>query len=321
MPISNRSGVRRRPRRTLLFIDTNILLDFYRGYSEATLSLLQRLTPVKEHIISTYQVEMEFLKNRQRVIVEALSKLKPSPVPQLPAFLTDSKTTKSFRNSIKATDRSARSLHKRSASFLRAPHRLDIVYRTAMNIFHSESPLVLTRSNPARQRIKRLAWRRFILGYPPRKVTDTSIGDALNWEWILACASAHSGRVVIVSRDGDFGIQDGDRYYLNDQLFREFRDRVGPRKSIGYTMKLSHALKELDVQVPKNEVEAEDKALVEETESKGERRQNTWAAPQLVQVQARIEELVRRLHAVANSTVTVRESKPNSEASSGRADS
>ena len=35
---------------------------------------------------------------------------------------------------------------------------------------------------PEACRAIRLAWRRFLLGYPPRKANDTSIGDAVNWE-------------------------------------------------------------------------------------------------------------------------------------------
>jgi predicted nucleic acid-binding protein len=42
------------------FIDTNIFLDFYRTGNEASLSLLEKLKTVKDRILSTYQVEMEF---------------------------------------------------------------------------------------------------------------------------------------------------------------------------------------------------------------------------------------------------------------------
>jgi predicted nucleic acid-binding protein len=52
---------KRAPRQVYAFIDTNIFLDFYRDSNEATLSLLERLKPVRDRVISTYQVEMEFL--------------------------------------------------------------------------------------------------------------------------------------------------------------------------------------------------------------------------------------------------------------------
>ena len=111
-----------------------------------------------------------------------------------------------------------------------------------------------------RTKIKRRAWRRFILGYPPRKQGDTSIGDALNWEWIVECATQLQGRFYIVSRDADYGCEHGQSYYLNDQLKGEFRDRAGG-KSIVYTRRLTDALKALEVHVTRQEVEAETEVM------------------------------------------------------------
>ena len=46
---------------TLLFIDTNIFLDFYRQVGrESNLSILKHLRPHHDRIITTRQVEMEF---------------------------------------------------------------------------------------------------------------------------------------------------------------------------------------------------------------------------------------------------------------------
>ena len=55
----------------LVFVDTNILLDFYRFRRESGLVLLQRFDKIHDRLITTYQVEMEFKKNRQRVILDA----------------------------------------------------------------------------------------------------------------------------------------------------------------------------------------------------------------------------------------------------------
>ena len=61
------------------------------------------------------------------------------------------------------------------------------------------------------KKVFRLAWRRFLLGYPPRKADDTSIGDAVNWEWVVDCAKRANADVVIVSRDSDYGVRlEGD---------------------------------------------------------------------------------------------------------------
>ncbi len=113
---------------------------------------------------------------------------------------------------------------------------------------------------PVRRHIKRLALRRFLLGYPPRKKNDTSIGDALNWEWIIHCASEFKGIFYIVSRDSDFGAEFGRQLYLNDHLKFEFRERVG-NKSIRLTNKLSDVLKALEVKVTKEELAAEEEMI------------------------------------------------------------
>lgn len=61
----------------LVFIDTNILLDFYRvrGW-EGGLTVLNHITESVDRIITGNQIEMEFKRNRQKVILEALGKTK-----------------------------------------------------------------------------------------------------------------------------------------------------------------------------------------------------------------------------------------------------
>ena len=244
------------------FVDTNIYLDFYRAGNEANLKLLERLKPVKDRIICTYQVEMEFLKNRQSEILKSIRALKNHQGPILPAILADSAVSKTLKEKTKEANQKTERLKARLKGLMENPNQNDQVFQVLEEIFHSESDHVLTRDMPIRHVIKRRAWRRFILGYPPRKSNDTSIGDALNWEWMIHCANRLPGKFIIVSRDSDFGSMFSDEYYLNDQLYREFRDRVG-KKSIEYTHKLSAALKRLNVTVPKEELEAEEESLKE----------------------------------------------------------
>ncbi|MGJ8670608.1 MAG: hypothetical protein ACSHXK_14050, partial [Oceanococcus sp.] len=99
-----------------------------------------------------------------------------------------------------------------------------------------------------------------MLGYPPRKQRDTSIGDALNWEWIVHCGQKLQGKFLIVSRDSDFGAEFQGKHYLNDALRAEFRDRVG-KKSIELTGKLSVALKQLEVHITKAEEKSEEQDI------------------------------------------------------------
>ena len=58
---------------TLVFIDTNIFLDFYRiDVLEAGLSILDHIKLNHNLMITSSQVEMEFYKNRQKVIIDEL---------------------------------------------------------------------------------------------------------------------------------------------------------------------------------------------------------------------------------------------------------
>src|SRR5437763_1762209 len=82
------------------------------------------------------------------------------------------------------------------------------------------------RSNKVRFTIRNLARKRFALGYPPRKQNATSLGDSINWEWIVHCAinSDDYHNVLIVSRDSDYGVNYEGEATLNDWLYREFKE-------------------------------------------------------------------------------------------------
>jgi len=255
--MTKKKAISRKKTAVFVFVDTNIFLDFYRGNNEASLSLLKKLETVKESIISTYQVEMEFKKNRQTVICETLKNIKFDSKISLPALFHDSATSTSLNNLRKDANKKLKIVEKRFLHLLRHPKSGDVVFQTLEDIFHNPSAHVLTRDMNIRHKIKRLAWRRFILGYRPRKKNDTSTGDALNWEWLIQCGNHFSGKIIIVSRDSDYGTTINGNSFLNDHLLQEYKERVGPRRVIQLTNKLSVALKELDVPVTKAEESAE----------------------------------------------------------------
>lgn len=174
----------------LLFIDANILLDFYRARTDAALSLLKHLETISHKIIVTYQLEMEFKKNRQDAILEGLRDLKSLQPIQRPGLFSDAKEVKKIRGSLKAADARVKKLRDRYNKALRYPTVHDPVFKICQRIFHKEDSLVLNRQDKKRHVIRRKAFRRFILGCPPRKKSDTSIGDAVNWEWMIYCAIA-----------------------------------------------------------------------------------------------------------------------------------
>ena len=59
----------------LLFIDTNIFLDFYRATDTADFKLLGRLEKIHDKIISSGQIEVEFQKNRQKQMLASFQKI------------------------------------------------------------------------------------------------------------------------------------------------------------------------------------------------------------------------------------------------------
>ena len=112
------------------------------------------------------------------------------------------------------------------------------------------------------KKVLRLAWRRFLLGYPPRKADDTSIGDAVNWEWVVDCAKRANADVVIVSRDRDYGVNlEGDHVYINDWLAQEFKERVSKRRNVTLTDRLSDGFKRVSIRVTRKEAADEERFL------------------------------------------------------------
>lgn len=250
--------------RLLLFVDTNIWLDFYRAGSDTSLMLLRHMESpaVRDRLIVTYQLEMEYKKNRQGVILAAMKVLtSPPKVPRLGIFSNAAAFATAERALKQAESRVSR-LKKQLARILETPITHDPVYQACQRLFHRESSLVLTRENPVRRQIKGRALRRFLSGCPPRKSGDTSVGDAINWEWMIECANAESAGLVIVTRDSDYGVDFEGKHYLNEHLRHEFSDRVSQQRKVVLCRLLSEALKHFNVSVTAAEVK-EEKQLVE----------------------------------------------------------
>jgi hypothetical protein len=248
----------------LLFIDSNILLDFYRLRGRDTdLSVLKHIDDHLDRFITTSQVEMEFKKNRPGVILDTYEHLKGADATQgqLPAFLAAAKQSTALERNRKEMARHIRTLRARVGRVFESPTRADRVYQTAQRLFRARSPYNLTRDTRERRAIRTMALRRFLLGYPPRKSDDTSIGDAVNWEWIVHCARQSGADIVVVSRDKDFGVRFDNRLHLNDWLLQEFRDRVSKRRQISLVGRLTEGLKAASIRVTRREEQIEDRLI------------------------------------------------------------
>lgn len=245
-------------KRPIVFIDTNILLDAYRARNDVGLHLIKRLDDVQEHLISSYQVEMEFKKNRHSAILEALTALRPPEQSvSAPAFLSQAKTVEIIGKNSDDTKKRIKGLKDRIENILANPVSHDPVYQVAQRLFSAQSSLNLLRSDKRKVSVRRRAWKRFVLGYPPRKKNHTSTGDGVNWEWMIDCVQNTNRDLIIVSRDTDYGCSLGGNSFANDWLVQELKERTKKTRRLQLTPKLSVALDALKVKVTKAEKEEE----------------------------------------------------------------
>jgi len=250
----------------LLFVDTNILLDFYRiRQSDISLKYLEQLESCRTRLIIGSQVEMEYKKNRQKVIIESLNQYSKPDWKKLstPALVSGIQASKMIEKKKKEIETQQKKVNEKIQKILKNPIQNDPVYITLQRIFKTKSSYNLNREDEKRFEIRELAKKRFILGYPPRKKNDTSIGDAVNWEWIVQCALDSGKDIVIVTRDEDYGVIYKDKSFLNDWLSQEFKERVSRKRKIFLTSKLSQGLKAIKVAVSKEMEQAEEEFIEE----------------------------------------------------------
>lgn len=248
----------------LIFIDTNILLDFYRiRKSNVSMKYLEEIENHLDLIITSSQVEMEFKKNRQSVILESIAEIKKigSITGSVPAILSDTKAVEMIQKARKEIQKKQKQLKERIEKILKNPVYHDSVYKSLDKLFKHKSDINLNRENKKRFTIRNLAKKRFILGYPPRKKSDNSIGDAVNWEWIIACAEKTGKHIILVTRDSDFGCTYDKDSYLNDWLQQEFKQRISRKRKIVLTDKLSRAFQLVEIPVTEEMIEEENKVI------------------------------------------------------------
>jgi len=250
----------------LLFVDSNIFLDFYRAEGEAGLTLLDHIESVSDSLIISDQIEVEFLTNRQKVISESLKNVTTPSIPKFtPAYLSDSKTAAGIQAVSRAIQKKVTALRQRLTKILENPSVHDPVFKSFRRLVQKDSILNLKYQDSDKEEIAKSALLRYQKGCPPRKKQDTSIGDAINWEWILRCAVASGKDVLIVSRDSDYGLRLDGKCYLNDWLHQEFKDRVSPKRSVELCPSLAQALKKLSVAVTPEEEEEEQSIMARGT--------------------------------------------------------
>ena len=196
-----------------LFIDTNVLLGFYRFTEDD----LDKLSQLEDLIVKTKDVKLfvteqqidEFNRNRDVVIAQALKEVKAEFVlPKLfsghPKYRDITTAARNLKNDV-ATLRQD-TLDGALKQSLRADEIIQRLLSTAIK---------------TRDEVMTRAKIRMDAGNPPGK--NGSLGDAINWE-IMLDNIPPSEDVHIISVDGDYRSPLGD-FNLNTFLEREWMSR------------------------------------------------------------------------------------------------
>lgn len=203
-----------------LFVDTNILLNFFH-YSSDDLEELKKLAVLLEagevRLVMPRQTIDEFRRNREAKIADALKRLKEtrlsSPFPQIakdyPEFEALRRLQRAFGQNL---ERLLESIETDAREWrLKADVITDSLFRAAHVVETTPELLALART-------------RSETGNPPGK--RGSLGDAINWEALLQEAGA-TDDLHFVSGDGDYASElDPDR--LASFLDREWNARKFP---------------------------------------------------------------------------------------------
>lgn len=193
-----------------LFIDTNILLDFYR-FSEADLEKLVGLEELIDKtndinlLVTSHQVD-EFYRRRDKVIADAIKELKTAiNIPKLFSGHMDYAKITKQASSVRIEIERVRdeTLEAAKQGQLKTDIIIERLFKNAM---------------PIEEDVIKKAQRRLLLGNPPGK--KNTIGDAVNWEQLLSTIPEDQD-LHIVSQDSDFA-SEIDRVKINSFLQREW---------------------------------------------------------------------------------------------------
>jgi hypothetical protein len=220
---------------------------------------IRKIDENHDRIITTCQIEMEFKKHRQKIIMDTIDKFKMPNFQalQAPIFMAEEVAMKKITKNQEEMESCVKKLKIKMKKWLVNLEKYDEIFKSLQRLFKSNSKLRLDRLHKQRNQLKHKARTRFSLGYPPRKSEDVTIGDALNWEWIIWCAKENGEDIILVTRDSDFFQRIDSGIVINTWLGHEFKDRVSLQRKIYLYERLSQAFKKAGIQVSKEEEKSE----------------------------------------------------------------
>jgi hypothetical protein len=198
-----------------LFLDTNTYLSFYHFSSDDLEELLKLAVLLSQKKLALYlpqQIIDEFRRNRESKIADALRRFKDERLSEFPQMCKDYPEYETAREALKRyQEAKSRLIEKLRSHATEACLKADKVIE---ELFKQASVLPIT------DEILIAARRRADLGNPPGKAG--SLGDALNWECLLANAPSEE-ELILISGDSDYRSPSNDDE-LSSYLRREWRD-------------------------------------------------------------------------------------------------
>ncbi len=194
-----------------IFIDTNIILDFYRINNKNSINeILKEIKKYKKYFISTKQSQDEFLRNRDRTITDFIEEIKKQnyKVHTNNVIATLDSYTE-YHDSIIKANTNTRKIIEELNKLIENPD-IDLIYKIYLDL----NETAYNRTNEIIER----AYRRKIIGNPPTSKKETC-GDEIIWETLLEYCNTD---LIIVSRDSTFST---NYNFLNSE-FKKNKNRT-----------------------------------------------------------------------------------------------
>lgn len=203
-----------------IFVDTNILLDIYH-LSGPDLDELKKLTKMVQsgqvELLVSRQVMDEFWRNRERIIADAIKAFRESKaaakIPNIIRVYPEANELKAAVD--KANDIVRTLLEKANGDIKKEELKAD---KVICELFAAVEIGEITDDILTRAR------RRMEIGNPPGK--PDSLGDAINWEWLLGqeVMFCENDEFVLISSDSDFE-SELVKGKAREFLLREWKER------------------------------------------------------------------------------------------------
>lgn len=218
-----------------IFIDTNIILDFYRiNNQDSIIKILKEIKKYKKYFISTKQSQDEFLRNRDRTITDFAEELKKQNYKvHANNVIATLNSYAEYRDSIINANNNTRKIIEEMNNLIENPD-IDLIYKIYLNL--NEITYIRT------DKIIENAQKRKIIGNPPTSKKETC-GDEIIWETLLEYCDDD---LIIVSRDATFKT---NYSFLRDEFKKERNRDLKVVDSITKAIELNeeHPPKELEL--------------------------------------------------------------------------